>query len=66
VTPAQDAEAFTANGGSGTISSFSVDLYNLTDGLHRLSGFRTGDDGSLVSAGTLPGLPVGAAAIAST
>jgi 6-phosphogluconolactonase len=92
--------AYTANGGSGTISGFSVSsggalslldasgvsanigagshpldetitsdgslLYNLTDGLHRISGFRIGADGSLSSAGSLAGLPVGAAGIASS
>jgi 6-phosphogluconolactonase (cycloisomerase 2 family) len=92
--------AYTANGGGGTISAFSVDrdasialldpsgasanlgagshpldvsitndgryLYNLTDGLHMISAFRIADDGTLSPAGTLPGLPVGAAGIATT
>ena len=92
--------AYTANGGSGTISGFAVSsagalslleasgvsaslgagshpldealsgdgqfLYNLTDGLHRISGFRIGDDGSLSAAGSLPGLPAGAAGIAAS
>jgi 6-phosphogluconolactonase (cycloisomerase 2 family) len=92
--------AYTANGGSGTITGFSVGhdgslalldpsgvtanlgagshpldeaitgdgrfLYNLTDGLHVLSGFRIGPDGSLAAAGSASGLPVGAAGIAAT
>jgi len=39
-------------------------LYNLTDGLHRISGFRIAADGTLTSVGTLAGLPVGAEGIA--
>jgi len=39
-------------------------LYNLTDGLHRISGFRIAADGTLTSVGTLGGLPVGAEGIA--
>jgi len=39
-------------------------LYNLTDGLHRLSGFAIGADGTLTPVGTLGGLPVGAEGIA--
>jgi 6-phosphogluconolactonase (cycloisomerase 2 family) len=92
--------AYTANGGSGTISGFSVKsggalslldpsgvsanlgagshpldesiggngalLYNLTDGLHRITGFRIGVDGSLSPAGSLSGLPIGAAGIAAS
>ena len=41
-------------------------LYNLTDGLHSLSGVRIADDGTLSPAGVLAGLPVGAAGIATT
>lgn len=41
-------------------------LYNLTDGLHALSAFRIAEDGSLSPAGTLAGLPVGAAGLATT
>jgi 6-phosphogluconolactonase len=98
VTSKDGRYAYTANGGGGTISAFSVGhdgslvllngasasfgagshpldeaitkdgrfLYNLTDGLHQISGFRIGDDGSLTPAGTLPGLPVGAAGIAAS
>jgi 6-phosphogluconolactonase (cycloisomerase 2 family) len=41
-------------------------LYNLTDGLHRISGFSIGTDGSLTGAGYVAGLPVGAAGIAAS
>jgi 6-phosphogluconolactonase (cycloisomerase 2 family) len=41
-------------------------LYNLTDGLHRISGFAIGKDGSLTSAGFIGSLPVGAAGIAAS
>jgi 6-phosphogluconolactonase len=39
-------------------------LYNLTDGLHTISGFRIAEDGSLVSVGSIP-VPVGAAGLAA-
>jgi 6-phosphogluconolactonase len=92
--------AYTANGGSGTLSGFSVSnrgvlslldpsgvsanigagshpldetisrdgrfLYNLTDGLHRISGFRIGEDGSLSPVASIGGLPVGAAGIVAS
>jgi 6-phosphogluconolactonase len=92
--------AYAANGGSGTITGFSVGrdgslallgpsgvsadlgagshpldeavtgdgrfLYNLTDGQHKLSGFWIADDGSLTSAGSIGGLPAGAAGIAAS
>jgi len=41
-------------------------LFNLTDGLHRISGFSIGKDGGLTSAGFVAGLPVGAAGIAAS
>ena len=41
-------------------------LYNLTDGLHRISGFAINGDGSLTNAGFVSGLPVGAAGIAAS
>ena len=41
-------------------------LYNLTDGLHRITGFGMNDDGSLANAGFVAGLPVGAAGIAAS
>jgi 6-phosphogluconolactonase (cycloisomerase 2 family) len=100
VTSKDGKWAFTANGGGGSISAFSVAgdgslalrdasgvtaslgagshpldlsitrdgslLYNLTDGNHTISAFWIGKDGSLTSAGTTPGLPVGAAGIASS
>ena len=39
-------------------------LYNLTDGLHTISGFRIAEDGSLVSTGSVP-VPAGAAGLAA-
>jgi len=87
--------AFTANAGSGSISTFDVapdgalslvgstqlgatshplDLavtensryvYDLVDGAHELRGFRIGSDGSLEPAGTIGGLPAGAAGLAA-
>jgi len=41
-------------------------LYNLTDGLHTISAFWIGKDGSLSPAGTTPGLPIGAAGIVAS
>jgi 6-phosphogluconolactonase (cycloisomerase 2 family) len=41
-------------------------LYNLTDGLHQITGFATNDDGTLTNAGSVAGLPVGAAGIAAS
>ena len=41
-------------------------LYNLTDGIHRITGFSIGKDGSLANAGFIAGLPVGAAGIAAS
>jgi 6-phosphogluconolactonase len=41
-------------------------LYNLTDGLHRISGFAIGKVGGLTSAGFIGSLPVGAAGIAAS
>jgi len=41
-------------------------LYNLTDGLHRISGFSIGKDGDLTSAGFVAGLPAGASGIAAS
>jgi len=41
-------------------------LYNLTDGLHRITGFAMNDDGSLANVGFVAGLPVGAAGIAAS
>lgn len=38
-------------------------LYNLTDGLHTISGFRIAEDGGLASVGSLP-VPAGAAGLA--
>lgn len=35
-------------------------LYNLTDGLHRISGFSIGKDGGLTGASFVAGLPAGA------
>jgi 6-phosphogluconolactonase len=93
--------AYTANGGSGTISGFRIGrggsltlldpsgvtanigagshpldetvtrhggrfLYNLTDGLHRITGFRINHDGSLSQVDVTAGLPVGAAGIAAS
>jgi 6-phosphogluconolactonase (cycloisomerase 2 family) len=93
--------AYTANGGSGTLSGFRVGadgtltlldpsgvtanigagshpldetvtrhggrfLYNLTDGLHRITGFRIGHDGSLSQVDVTTGLPVGAAGIVAS
>jgi 6-phosphogluconolactonase len=92
--------AYAANGGSGTISGFSVAangaislldasgvnadlgptshpldetisgdgrfLYNLTDGLHRITGFRINPDGSLTQVTIATGLPVGADGIAAS
>jgi 6-phosphogluconolactonase (cycloisomerase 2 family) len=93
--------AYTANGGSGTISRYGVAadgaltlldtpgvpaatlgatshpldlavssdgrfLYNLTDGLHRVSVFRIAADGSLSSIESIGDLPVGAEGIAAS
>ena len=93
--------AYTANGGSGTISGFRIGrdgsltlldasgvtanlgagshpldetvtrhggrfLYNLTDGLHRITGFRINHDGSLSQVSVTTGLPVGAAGIVAS
>jgi 6-phosphogluconolactonase (cycloisomerase 2 family) len=100
VTSKDGRYAYTANGGGGTISGFTVGgdgslalltpggatasmgatshpldmsiskdgryLYNLTDGLHRITGFATNDDGSLTNVGFVAGLPVGAAGIAAS
>jgi len=100
VTSKDGRYAYTANGGGGTISGFTVGddgsialltpggatasmgatshpldtsiskdgryLYNLTDGLHRITGFAMNDDGSLANVGFVAGLPVGAAGIAAS
>ena len=100
VTSKDGRYAYTANGGGGTISGFTVGndgsltlltpggataslgatshpldeaitkdgryLYNLTDGLHMITGFSIGKDGSLTPAGFVSGLPVGAAGIAAS
>jgi 6-phosphogluconolactonase (cycloisomerase 2 family) len=92
--------AYTANGGSGTISRFGIGsdgsltlldpaggaaaslgtgshpldlavssdgrfLYNLTDGLHRISVFRIAADGTLSPIETIGDLPVGAEGVAA-
>jgi 6-phosphogluconolactonase (cycloisomerase 2 family) len=41
-------------------------LYNLTDGLHAITGFAIGKDGTLTNAGAIGSLPVGAAGIAAS
>jgi len=65
-----DASGVTANLGAGShpldaaVSGNGRYLYNLTDGLHRISGFRIAADGSLASTGTIA-VPAGAAGIAA-
>ena len=49
-----------------TVSGNGRFLYNLTDGLHRITGFRIGEDGSLTQVGLNGGLPVGAAGIVAS
>jgi DNA-binding beta-propeller fold protein YncE len=41
-------------------------LYNLTDGFHTITGLAIGNDGSLTNAGSIGGLPAGAAGIAAS
>ncbi len=100
VTARHGRFAYTANGGSGTITGFTVGhdgslalldpsgvtadlgagshpldetvtphgrfLYNLTDGLHRITAFRIGPNGSLTQIGVTTGLPIGAAGIVAS
>lgn len=47
------------------VSSNGQFLYNLTDGTHSLSAFRIAEDGSLSPAGSIGGLPAGAAGLAA-
>src|SRR5207248_8261963 len=60
-----DPSGVTANLGSGShpldesVSRDGRFLYNLTDGLHAITGFRIGSDGSLTEIGTATGLPAG-------
>jgi 6-phosphogluconolactonase (cycloisomerase 2 family) len=67
-----DASGATASLGAGshpldeTASSNDEFLYNLTDGLHRITGFRLNADGSLTQVDQIAGLPVGAAGIAAS
>ena len=64
-----DASGATASFGPGShpldeaVSGDGRFLFNLTDGLHRISGFRIAEDGSLAATGTIA-VPVGAAGIA--
>jgi 6-phosphogluconolactonase (cycloisomerase 2 family) len=49
-----------------TVSSGGEFLYNLTDGLHRITGFRINANGSLTQVDQIAGLPSGAAGIAAS
>ena len=49
-----------------TVSSNGDFLYNLTDGLHKITGFRITASGSLTQVDQIAGLPVGAAGIAAS
>ncbi len=66
-----DPSGATASLGAGShpldeaVSSNGQFLYNLTDGTHSLSAFRIGEDGSLSPAGSIGGLPAGAAGLAA-
>jgi DNA-binding beta-propeller fold protein YncE len=48
------------------VSSNGQFLYNLTDGLHRITGFGIAADGTLSQVDQIAGLPVGAAGIAAS
>jgi 6-phosphogluconolactonase (cycloisomerase 2 family) len=67
-----DASGVTASLGAGshpldeTVSSSGEFLYNLTDGLHRITGFRINAGGSLTQVDQITGLPVGASGIAAS
>jgi 6-phosphogluconolactonase (cycloisomerase 2 family) len=67
-----DASGVTASLGAGshpldeTVSTNGEFLYNLTDGLNRITGFRINGDGSLTQVDQIAGLPVGAAGIAAS
>ena len=67
-----DASGVTASFGTGshpldeTVSTNGELLYNLTDGLHRITGFRINANGSLTQVDQIAGLPVGAAGIAAS
>ncbi|HEV8097507.1 MAG TPA: beta-propeller fold lactonase family protein [Gaiellaceae bacterium] len=67
-----DASGVTASLGAGshpldeTVSSNGEFLYNLTDGLHRITGFRLNADGRLTHVDQITGLPAGAAGIAAS
>jgi len=67
-----DASGVTASFGAGshpldeTVSTNGEFLYNLTDGLHRITGFRINANGSLTQVDQIAGLPVGAAGIAAS
>jgi 6-phosphogluconolactonase (cycloisomerase 2 family) len=64
-----DATGVTADLGAGSHpldEAASADgrfLYNLTDGRHELSALRIGSDGRLTAAGSIGGLPAGAAGL---
>ena len=49
-----------------TVSSDGEFLYNLTDGLHRITGFSINANGSLTEVDQIAGLPIGAAGIAAS
>jgi 6-phosphogluconolactonase (cycloisomerase 2 family) len=67
-----DPSGVTANLGAGshptdeTVSTDGAFLYNLTDGLHRITGFGINANGSLTQVDQLAGLPVGASGIAAS
>ena len=67
-----DPSGVTASLGAGshpldeTVSSNGEFLYNLTDGLHRITGFRIAANGSLTQVDQIAGLPVGAAGIVAS
>ena len=67
-----DASGVTASLGAGshpldeTVSTNGEFLYNLTDGLNRITGFRINGNGSLSQVDQIAGLPVGAAGIAAS
>jgi DNA-binding beta-propeller fold protein YncE len=67
-----DPSGVTASLGAGshptdeTVSSDGEFLYNLTDGLHRITGFALNANGSLTQVDQLAGLPVGADGIAAS
>ena len=67
-----DASGVTASLGAGshpldeTVSTNGEFLYNLTDGLNRITGFRINGNGSLTQVDQIAGLPVGAAGITAS